>query len=84
MTDVVRKAVIALPIAGDENYMNGLNTLTDEERMIIAQRIPVPVDRADQIIDKVLDRRTVSDDVYMASVKKILRENADAIRELAE
>ena len=84
MSNEARKAVITLPLSGDDAYMSRLNNLMAEEREIVEKRIPVPLDQADDIINKVLDCRTLSDDDFMKDRRQILSENRDAYKMLAE
>ena len=84
MSNETRKAVITLPLSGDDAYMNRLNNLTVEERKIIEKRIPVPLDQADDIIKKVLDCRTLPDDDFMKDIRQILCENRDVYKMLAK
>lgn len=84
MSNETRKAVITLPLSGDNTYMSRLNNQTDEERKIIEKRIPVPLDQADDIIKKVLDCRTLPDDNFMKDIRQILCENRDAHNMLAK
>jgi len=78
-----RKAVIALPISGDTEYMNRLSRLSAEERKIIEEKIPVPLKLADEIIMKVLDYHTVSDEEYIEAVKRFIDENSEALSDFA-
>lgn len=78
-----RKAVITLPVSGDTEYMNRFSLLSAEERKIIEEEIPVPLKLADEIIMKVLDYHTVSDEGYMEAAKRILDENSNAFTDLA-
>ena len=79
-----RKAVITLPISGDAEYMRRLSSLTDEEREIIEEKIPVPLSRADEIIMKALDYHTVSNEEFMTAAKLFIDENRDAFANLAK
>lgn len=78
-----RKAVIALPASGDTEYMNRLSRLSAEERKIIEEKIPVPLGLADEIIMKVLDYHSVSDEEFMETVKRFIYENSEALSDLA-
>jgi len=78
-----RKAVITLPVSEDAEYMNRLNRLNAEERKIIEEKIPVSLDRADEIIMKVLDYHTVPDEEFMKAAKRIIEENRNAFTDLA-
>ena len=78
-----RKAVIILPKSGDEAYMRRLRSLTDEERKIIKEKIPVSIDRADEIIMKVLDYHTVPDDKFLTDAKRLIDENSEAFADIA-
>ena len=78
-----RKAVITLPVSGDVEYMNRLSRLTDDERRIIEEKISVPLKLADEIIMKVLDYHTVSDEEYMEAAKRLIDENSEALTDLA-
>lgn len=78
-----RKTVITLPASGDAEYMKRLSLLTDEERKIIEEKSFVTLDRADEIIMKVLDFHTVSDDKFMEAAKRFIDENREAFTDLA-
>lgn len=73
-----RKAIVTLPSSGDEEYMHRLSCLTDDERKIIEEKIPVPIAQADEIIRKVLDYRTIPDEEFMEKAKHIIYENREA------
>ena len=80
MSNTERKAVITLRLSGNDAYMKRLEKLTAEERRIIKKRIPVPLDQADDIIKKVLDCRTLTDDDFMEDIKQILNTNGEAYK----
>lgn len=79
-----RTAIAALPVIGDEEYMLRLISLTNEERKIVEEKIPVSFDRAEHIIMKVLDYQTVSDGEFMSYIKQLIDENKEAFKLLAE
>lgn len=83
MIDTGRKAVITLPSSGDEEYIRKLNRLTDEERKIIEEKIPVSLEQADEIIKKVLDCHTVPAEKFMADAKRLIDENREVFTNLA-
>ena len=78
-----RKAIVTLPSSGDEAYMHRLSCLTDEERRIIIEKIPVPLNLADEIIRKVLDYRTIPDEEFLEETKRIVDENRETFTMLS-